>query len=101
MTHYTRSEVDTQLLAQITAQAGGSGGQIAAVRSANTARHAAELWAHHGLTDAPDLLCARVATNLVRFTGGKVSAEAVMVDFEGRTVLGASPGWRRGARAGG
>jgi cobalt-precorrin-5B (C1)-methyltransferase len=93
MTHYTRSKVDTGLLAQITAQAGGSADQIAAVRSANTARHAVELWAHHGLTGAPDLLCTRVATNLERFTTGKVSAEALMVDFEGRTVLGASPGW--------
>jgi cobalt-precorrin-5B (C1)-methyltransferase len=95
MTHYTRSKVDTGLLAEITAQAGGSGDQIAAVRSANTARHAAELWAHHGLTGAPDVLCARVATNLRRFTEGRVSAEAVMVDFEGQTVLGASAGWRR------
>lgn len=94
MTHYTRSKVDTHLLAGLTGQAGGTADQIAAVRSANTARHAAELWAQFGLTGAPDLLCARVAANLERFTGAQVSAEAVMVDFEGRTVLGATAGWQ-------
>jgi cobalt-precorrin-5B (C1)-methyltransferase len=97
MTHYTRSKVDTRLLAEITAAAGGSEEQIVAVRSANTARHAAELWAQHGLTGAPDLLCARVAANIVRFTGDRVEAAAVMVDFEGQNVLGASPGWRAAA----
>jgi cobalt-precorrin-5B (C1)-methyltransferase len=95
MTHYTRSKVDLDLLADLTARADGSAAQVAAVRAANTARHAAELWAHHGLTRAPDMLCGRVADTLRRFTDAAVSAEVVMVDFAGRTVLGATPGWRR------
>ncbi|HWB71347.1 MAG TPA: cobalt-precorrin-5B (C(1))-methyltransferase [Egibacteraceae bacterium] len=93
MTHYTRSKVDTDLLAEITAEAGGDPAAVAAVRAANTARHAYELWRAHGLSGAPDLLCARVADNLTRFTGGAVSARAAMVDFDTLEPVGRSGGW--------
>ncbi|HSK90386.1 MAG TPA: hypothetical protein VK875_03645 [Euzebyales bacterium] len=93
MTHYMRSKIDTGLLADLTARAGAGAAVVAAVREANTARQAAELWAEHEVTAAPDLLCAAVAVNLVRFTDGAVRGDAVMVDFAGRRVLGASRGW--------
>jgi cobalt-precorrin-5B (C1)-methyltransferase len=103
MTHYTRSKVDLGLLAEITAAAGGSDDAVADVAGANTARHVYELWRSHAVDDAPDVLCARVAANLSRFTEGAVTAEAVMVDFDGLDPVGASPGWtgpRRPAPAG-
>ena len=90
MTHYTRSKVDTELLARLTAEAGGDGGTVAAVSQANTARHAAEIWSAAGLTRAPALLCEAVRRNIERFTEGAVRAQVVMVDFDGGHELGRS-----------
>jgi cobalt-precorrin-5B (C1)-methyltransferase len=89
MTHWTRSKVDPDLLACLTADAGGGPELVAAVGRANTARHAYELWSTAGLTaDRPgrrspcDLLCAQVAGNLARFVDGRLQVEVVMVDFD-------------------
>jgi cobalt-precorrin-5B (C1)-methyltransferase len=93
MTHWTRSKVDPELLAQITTAAGGDEALGEEVATANTARHAFELWEQAGvLRAAGDVLCARVAANLGAYVGGRLRAEVVMVDFEGRHVVGASPG---------
>jgi cobalt-precorrin-5B (C1)-methyltransferase len=92
MTHYTRSTVDTSLLARVTAEAGGDPGPV---ERANTARHAYELWHDGGLLrPAGDLLCARVAEVLHRFTAGRLAVDVAMVDFTGRTVVAATrPEW--------
>ena len=102
MTHWTRSKVDNELLAGITRQAGGSPELVEQVNSANTARHAYELWRASGLEKAPHLLCERVAGNLREYAEGKLEVHAIMVDFDTLEPVGASPGalvlttWRRG-----
>lgn len=88
MTHYTRSKVDTEVLARITAEAGGSDESVGAVAAANTARHAAELWAEASLDTAPALLCQAVKRNIERFTENAVTARVVMVDFDSLEPLG-------------
>jgi cobalt-precorrin-5B (C1)-methyltransferase len=88
MTHWTRSRVDPDLLACLTAEAGGAPELVAAVGRANTARHAYELWSAAGLTAPRDLLCAQVAANLARFADGLVAIEVVMVDFESLAPVG-------------
>ncbi|MGH8906942.1 MAG: hypothetical protein ACRD0K_10595 [Egibacteraceae bacterium] len=90
MTHYTRSKRDLDLLAEVTAQAGGSPEAVEAVRRANTARHAYELWGHHGVAEAPSLLCAQVARNLEAFVGGALAAQVLMVDFDTLERVGQS-----------
>ncbi|WP_322768308.1 cobalt-precorrin-5B (C(1))-methyltransferase, partial [Frankia sp. Cr1] len=91
MTHYTRSKVSPDLLAGITADAGGDAALVAAVAVANTARHAHELWETAGLLRAAgDLLCARVAGVLVRFTEGRLRARVAMVDFTGMSCVAAT-----------
>ena len=57
MTHWTRSKVDNDLLSDITAKAGGSPDLVDALRDANTARHAYELWKTAWLDRAQYLLC--------------------------------------------
>jgi len=102
MTHWARSKVDNDLLAEITAKAGGSPTLIAEVENANTARHAYELWRSADLTDAADLLCRQAAENLVEYTEGKLEVHVVLVDFDTLDPAGASPGalelttWRQG-----
>ncbi|HEY3873725.1 MAG TPA: cobalt-precorrin-5B (C(1))-methyltransferase CbiD [Actinocrinis sp.] len=96
MTHYTRSAVDTDVLAQITAHAAGAA-LAEEVRAANTARHAYEVWEAAGVLDACGAeLCDRVADVLPRFVGGAISARVAMVDFTGARLVAASASW--GAR---
>jgi cobalt-precorrin-5B (C1)-methyltransferase len=88
MTHYTRSKVDTEVLADITRAVGGDSALADEVAAANTARHAYELWDAAGLLAPAGLeLCRRVADVMERFTDRRVAAEAAMVDFTGREVI--------------
>ena len=76
MTHYTRSKVPHDLLAEVTRAAGGTPGLAAQVEAANSARHAAELWDEAGLLPAAGTeLCRRVAEVLARFCA-ELAAEA-------------------------
>ncbi|HEU5387364.1 MAG TPA: cobalt-precorrin-5B (C(1))-methyltransferase [Streptosporangiaceae bacterium] len=94
MTHYTRSKVDLGLLSDITLAAGGAKDLAESVASANTARHAAELWDEAGLLPAAGReLCARAARVLSRFAA-EAAAEAappqvrvIMVDFTGQQKI--------------
>jgi cobalt-precorrin-5B (C1)-methyltransferase len=88
MTHWTRSRVDVDLLACLTAEAGGESELVAAVGSANSARHAFELWSGAGLTAPCHLLCAQVANNLARFARGALDIEVVIVDFDTLAPVG-------------
>jgi cobalt-precorrin-5B (C1)-methyltransferase len=94
MTHYTKSKVDTGLLAEITAVHGGGSEEIAEIRDAPTARRAYEIWEASGLLRAcGDDVCARVADTLHRFTaevGRPLHAKAAMVDFTGKRVVAAT-----------
>ena len=100
MTHYTRSKVDTSLLAEITAGHGGAPGDIAEIRAAPTARRAYEIWEASGLLRAcGDDVCARVADTLRRFSaeaGAALVTKVAMVDFTGQRVVAATePDWVR------
>jgi len=92
MTHWTRSKVDNELLAEITRKAGAPPDLVERVKRANTARHAYELWRASGLEKAPHLLCQRVAENLREYAEGKLEIHAIMVDFDTLEPVGASPG---------
>jgi cobalt-precorrin-5B (C1)-methyltransferase len=92
MTHWTRSRIDTEFLAELTRTAGGDEAVAAEVAGANSARHAYELWEQAGLERAPDVLCERVAENLSRYISGALEIDVVMVDFEGARVVGSSSG---------
>ncbi|HEX4432993.1 MAG TPA: cobalt-precorrin-5B (C(1))-methyltransferase [Frankiaceae bacterium] len=91
MTHYTRSAVDRELLADITRECGADEVLIESVAGANTARHAYEIWESAGLLKpAGDLLCRRVREVLERFTEGALAASVVMVDPQGHGAVASS-----------
>lgn len=97
-THYTRSKVDTGLLADISTAHGVSADVVAEIRAAPTARRAYELWTEHGtLRACGDDVCTRVADTLRRFgteAGGALTADTAMVDFAGQRVVAATrPDW--------
>lgn len=96
MTHYTRSKVSLKLLQDITLAAGGRQDLAERVATANTARHAAELWDEAGLLPtAGRELCARAARVLRRFCAEQAAGEhkttpeivVIMVDFTGQTKI--------------
>ena len=95
MTHYTRSKVSLDLLKDITLAAGGDQDLAGRVASANTARHAAELWDETALLPAAGReLCARAARVLSRFTAEVAGAQkttpqiqVIMVDFTGQAKI--------------
>ena len=96
MTHYTRSKVSLDLLKDVTLAAGGAHELAGRVASANTARHAAELWDEAALLPAAGReLCARAARVLRRFceqTAGQEDAvvpgiRVIMVDFTGQEKI--------------
>lgn len=107
MTHYTRSAVDTEVLAAVTESVFPQQPAWAArVREANTARHVYELWDACGaLAACADALCDRVAGVLERFArtecGGEVRARVALVDFSGARLVGRSDGWGDGGDASG
>jgi cobalt-precorrin-5B (C1)-methyltransferase len=92
MTHWTRSKVDNELLAQITMEAGGSTDLVEEVKEANTARHAYELWRSAHLDSAAGLLCKQAAENLAEYAEGKLEVHVILVDFDTLEPAGASPG---------
>lgn len=92
MTHWTRSKVDNELLAEITREAGGSEELVSKIHDANTARHAYELWRAAGLHRACDLVCERAAECLAEYAGGGLEVYVILVDFDTLEPAGASPG---------
>jgi cobalt-precorrin-5B (C1)-methyltransferase len=102
MTHYTRSAVDTDVLADLTTRAFPEKPALAAaVREANTARHVYELWDTAGALPAcANALCEQVARVLERFAqvecGGAVRARVALVDFTGTVLVGSSARWAEG-----
>ena len=95
MTHYTRSKVSLDLLKDVTLAAGGGRELAESVASANTARHAAELWDEAGLLPAAGReLCARAARVLSRFSAAEAGLQTtppairvIMVDFTGQAKI--------------
>jgi cobalt-precorrin-5B (C1)-methyltransferase len=92
MTHWTRSKVDNDLLAEITLKAGGSTNLVEEVKGANTARHAYELWRSAHLDRAANLLCEQAAENLAEYAEGRLEVHIILVDFDTLEPAGASPG---------
>ena len=94
MTHWTRSKVDPDILACLTAEAGGSEDLVDAVRSSNSGRHAFELWTAEGLAGAAGTrLCDAVADNLARFAEGHLTCHVALIDFDGLEIVTASRRW--------
>lgn len=102
MTHYTRSAVDPEVLADITTRVFPENPALAArVREANTARHVYELWDGSDVLPAcADALCEQVARVLERFAqvecGGSLRARVALVDFTGTVMVGSSAQWAEG-----
>ncbi|MGK2958810.1 MAG: cobalt-precorrin-5B (C(1))-methyltransferase [Acidimicrobiales bacterium] len=87
MTHFHRSKVDGELLAEVAIEAGASPAIVAAATETATARHFYEVCVDAGEIEPLRLLCQRAAKSCVDHVSGAMSAEVVMVDFEGMEMI--------------
>jgi cobalt-precorrin-5B (C1)-methyltransferase len=90
MTHFHRSEVDTEMLAALAEEALAPAPVVAAARATATARYFFEVCVAEGSLAPLQLLCRRAKAACEAHTGGALPVEVWMVDFEGsRVVAGA------------
>ena len=83
MTHFHRSEVDTDLLAEVARAAGATPAVVEAATATNTARHFFEVSVAEGVLEPLAELCRRAAANCRAHVSGALDVEVHLVDFEG------------------
>jgi cobalt-precorrin-5B (C1)-methyltransferase len=87
MTHYRRSKVDGELLADVARSCAAPPEVVEAATATATARHFAEVCLDLGVIAPLTELCRRAARACEAHTGGAVPVGVVMVDFEGEEVI--------------
>jgi cobalt-precorrin-5B (C1)-methyltransferase len=105
MTHFHRSKVDGDLLAEVAREAGAPRAVVEAATATETARHFFEVCVEHGCTGPLDVLCELARRNCEAHADRSLKVAVVMVDFEGIGVVARagrpSGGRPRRQRAGG
>jgi cobalt-precorrin-5B (C1)-methyltransferase len=84
MTHFHRSKVDTDLLAEVAQATGAPPKVVAAATETATARHFYEVCIAEGVLEPLHELCRRAVVNCRAHVDGALTVEVHMVDFEGR-----------------
>lgn len=91
MTHYRRSKVDSELLAEVARACGAPRRVVEAATATATARHFAETCLEEGAVAVLEELCVRAARNCEVHMSSSSSAtpavSVVMVDFDGAEVI--------------
>jgi cobalt-precorrin-5B (C1)-methyltransferase len=87
MTHFHRSQVDGELLAAAARDAGSADAVVAAATETATARHFFETCVARGDVAPLARVCALARDACQAHTGGAVTTQVVMVDFEGEAVV--------------
>jgi cobalt-precorrin-5B (C1)-methyltransferase len=90
MTHFHRSKVDTDLLAEVAQATGAPPKVVAAATETATARHFYEVCVAEGVIEPLHELCRRAALNCRTHVDGALIVDVHMVDFEGRRELARS-----------
>jgi cobalt-precorrin-5B (C1)-methyltransferase len=87
MTHFHRTDVDTDLLAALARDAGAGDELVAAATATATARHFAEACIEAGDLRPLQLLVERARTACLAHTSNRIDVTVWMSDFEGEQVL--------------
>ena len=87
MTHFHRSKVDTDLLAEVAKATGASPTIIAAATETATARHFCEVCMTEGELRPLFRLCEMAAEKCAAHAGGDMVVEVTMIDFAGQKLL--------------
>lgn len=87
MTHFHRSNVDTDLLATVAIDTGAPSEVVAAAHETATARHFYDACIEYRALAPLELLCEMARDRCNEHAGGKLHVEVVMVDFQGDVVV--------------
>jgi cobalt-precorrin-5B (C1)-methyltransferase len=87
MTHYRRSKVDGELLAEVARATDAPDAVVEAATATATARHFAEVCMDHGALAPLAELCRRAARACAAHVDGALAVEVIMVDFAGEEVV--------------
>jgi cobalt-precorrin-5B (C1)-methyltransferase len=87
MTHFHRSKVDTDLLAEVARAAGAPPGIVAAATETATARHFYEVCLAEGIVEPLEELCRRAAANCRAHVDGNLDVSVHLVDFHGEREI--------------
>ncbi|MHB8438404.1 MAG: cobalt-precorrin-5B (C(1))-methyltransferase [Acidimicrobiales bacterium] len=87
MTHFHRSDVDGELLAQVARQCDAPAAVLASATETNTARHFFEVCVAHRCTEPLAELCRRARAACIAHVKEALEVDVVMVDFEGAQVV--------------
>ena len=85
-THVKGSHVDMDFLSHIATRCGAGDETVTMIKTANTARHVAELIDNCGIQGFYDLLCKEVHDQLSSYCGDKVAIDVLMFNFEGKVI---------------
>ena len=85
-THVKGSHVDMDFLSHIATRCGAGDETVTMIKTANTARHVAELIDNCGIQGFYDLLCNEVHNQLSTYCDHQVAIEVLMFDFEGKVI---------------
>lgn len=85
-THVKGSHVDMDFLGHIATRCGAGDETVTIIKTANTARHVAELIDNCGIQGFYDLLCKEVHDQLSSYCGDKVAIDVLMFNFEGKVI---------------
>jgi cobalt-precorrin-5B (C1)-methyltransferase len=83
MTHFHRSQVDTDLLAEVARATNAPARIVEAATETATARHFYEVCLAEGIVEPLGELCRRAAVNCRVHVDGALEVEVHMVDFDG------------------
>jgi cobalt-precorrin-5B (C1)-methyltransferase len=87
MTHFHRSKVDTDLLAEVAIEAGAPQAVVEAATETNTARHFYDACMSAGTRAPLTILCKRAKRACEAHANGALSVDIIMVDFDGAEVV--------------
>ena len=87
MTHFHRSKVDTELLADVARATGAPPKIVAAATETVTARHFYEVCVAEGVLEPLRELCRRAAANCRAHVDGALEVDVHLVDFEGEQEI--------------
>lgn len=87
MTHFHRSKVDGEVLADVARTAGAPEVVVSAATATATARHFFEVCVEADCLEPLRLLCEQARGACMAHVDGSLDVEVVMVDFEGEAVV--------------
>jgi cobalt-precorrin-5B (C1)-methyltransferase len=90
MTHFHRSQVDTDLLAEVARVTGAPPKIVEAATETATARHFFEVCVAEGVLEPLAELCRRAAANCRAHVSGALDVDVHMVDFAGEQEIARS-----------